>query len=604
MSETAPAPVSSPPPVSALASVPQSDPDTAVPKPSEPPQSSPQQEDKAVHSPSPLPPSSPQQPLAPETSDQDIPSTNPKPTSSSSDKQEPEMADTKGTVPVAASPSPPNGTPATTKKETKRKSIGVPEHKTKKLQKKKSQVQLNTNAQAGEYYLIKLKGYSPWPAIVCDDDMLPQSLLQSRPASARRSDGTFSDACADGGKRVADRMFPVMFMATNEFMWTSNKDMVQYDFQQDVPEKAKGASLQQAYVVAKEAHDLEHWKSILLDHAQAMKEDAEMKAAKSAAKKDKTEKRRKSEVKAPSEDVEMEDAQNSGENGEEAEPTVKKGKKRPKAADSEGESAKPAKIAKQESAKKPTKIKISTPKAPNGTPSAKPSAKAASTAKAKPKKKSAVNGSDGDGTPNAEAAAAPKKKLTAQEQLEIKQKEVLYLRHKLQKCFLSGDQPPKSEDMKGMSEFIHKLEQYRDLEVSIIRATKINKVLKGIIKLSSIPQDAEFNFKQRSTDLLTAWNSLLREETGNAPAQAPTTNGVSASVEDKKSDEEPAAAPTPKEAPKPTETAASTEPEPSGEDTAMKDAPPVPTKEDSTESLAQRMKATVTDEAEESAINS
>lgn len=67
--------------------------------------------------------------------------------------------------------------------------------------------------------------------------------------------------------------------------------------------------------------------------------------------------------------------------------------------------------------------------------------------------------------------------------------------------------------MKQMSEFVTKLEGYSDLEVSIIRATKINKVLKAILKLSTIPKEDEFQFKPRSQSLLDKWNKLLASDT-------------------------------------------------------------------------------------------
>ena len=76
--------------------------------------------------------------------------------------------------------------------------------------------------------------------------------------------------------------------------------------------------------------------------------------------------------------------------------------------------------------------------------------------------------------------------------------------------------------MKQMAEFVTKLEGYADLEVSIIRATKINKVLKAILKLPSIPKEEEFNFKTRSQTLLDKWNKLLASDTPSAP-----TNGIS-----------------------------------------------------------------------------
>ncbi len=57
-----------------------------------------------------------------------------------------------------------------------------------------------------------------------------------------------------------------------------------------------------------------------------------------------------------------------------------------------------------------------------------------------------------------------------------------------------------------MSDFLGELGGYLDLEGSIIRPTKIHKVLKAMIKLGSIPLDEEFRFKTRSSELLRKWN--------------------------------------------------------------------------------------------------
>jgi hypothetical protein len=78
--------------------------------------------------------------------------------------------------------------------------------------------------------------------------------------------------------------------------------------------------------------------------------------------------------------------------------------------------------------------------------------------------------------------------------------------------------------MKDMSEFIVVLEKFGDLEVSIIRATKINKVLKAILKLDAIPREEEFQFKKRSQALLDRWNKLLASD-----ASANGVNGTSES---------------------------------------------------------------------------
>lgn len=102
-------------------------------------------------------------------------------------------------------------------KDKKRKSIGgVPEHKNKKLNKKKSMPTLRLECKAGEFYWARLKGYPAWPAIICDEEMLPESLLATRPVSTARPDGSLRDDFKEGGKNAKERTFPIMFLHTNE----------------------------------------------------------------------------------------------------------------------------------------------------------------------------------------------------------------------------------------------------------------------------------------------------------------------------------------------------------------------------------------------------
>jgi hypothetical protein len=96
--------------------------------------------------------------------------------------------------------------------------------------------------------------------------------------------------------------------------------------------------------------------------------------------------------------------------------------------------------------------------------------------------------------------------------------------------------------MKGMSEFVSKLEGYADLEVSIIRTTKINKVLKAILKLSTIPKEDEYNFKPRSQTLLDKWNKILAGDQGTSASAPATTNG--STVDAKSEVEDTKASPT------------------------------------------------------------
>ena len=103
-----------------------------------------------------------------------------------------------------------------------------------------------------------------------------------------------------------------------------------------------------------------------------------------------------------------------------------------------------------------------------------------------------------------------------------------------------------------MSNYIKKLEGYGDLEVSIIRATKINKVLKALIKLNTIPKDEEFNFRGRSVELLGRWNKILGSEgagdgdgagpSGGEKEERPTTNGLHKSDEKLETSDAPAEA--------------------------------------------------------------
>lgn len=105
--------------------------------------------------------------------------------------------------------------------------------------------------------------------------------------------------------------------------------------------------------------------------------------------------------------------------------------------------------------------------------------------------------------------------------------------------------------MPHMSQYIKKLEDYEDLESSIIRTTKINKVLKALIKLNTIPRDEEFNFRKRSVELLGKWSKILGSEPQEdskaddekeTAKSTPATNGVHDEAQDEKNQEPPTAA--------------------------------------------------------------
>ena len=147
--------------------------------------------------------------------------TQPPTTSEAAGEAQADSADTEmkdAGEPADAPVVPVNGTPVSTAKKVpnssaKKKSSGVPEHKSRKLNKKKSKPALNVQAEPGDLYFARMKGHQPWPSIVCDESMLPQPILNSRPVTAALPDGTFKKPeFAPGGKREGERSFPVMFL--------------------------------------------------------------------------------------------------------------------------------------------------------------------------------------------------------------------------------------------------------------------------------------------------------------------------------------------------------------------------------------------------------
>lgn len=125
------------------------------------------------------------------------------------DKAQPEAADTTTAANETA-------TPAKSNDKSRRKSTGASSAK-KNLKKKGSMARItHLDCKPGDYYFVKAKGYTKWPGVICDEEMLPHALLKSRPVTAMRPDGTYREDVADGGKRVVDRTYPVMYLQTNE----------------------------------------------------------------------------------------------------------------------------------------------------------------------------------------------------------------------------------------------------------------------------------------------------------------------------------------------------------------------------------------------------
>lgn len=68
-----------------------------------------------------------------------------------------------------------------------------------------------------------------------------------------------------------------------------------------------------------------------------------------------------------------------------------------------------------------------------------------------------------------EAAAAAASAAAVKETREEQTKHVLFLRHKLQKVFMTKDKPPQEEDMESMDKLFGKLENFQGLDLTMIR---------------------------------------------------------------------------------------------------------------------------------------
>ncbi|KAI1828096.1 hypothetical protein F4861DRAFT_490614 [Xylaria intraflava] len=427
---------------------------------------------------------------------------------------------------TAANATADDATPTTAKSQPRRKSASAAD-KSKKLSKKASKAKiLHVDAKPGDHYFAKLKGFPPWPVVICEEDMLPQNMLNSRPVTAARPDGTYREDFADGAKRVADRTFPVMYLHTNEFSWIPNTDLTGLD-----PSTVTGLitakmrkDLQSAHELAAKSHNLDYYKDVL-------REFEEQRLAKNEPKKSKPKTPKKSSKPTDEDgDMEMIDV------GDEAEePSKKKSKSKKRKAEDENSTPQ-----RSDSVKKP-KIKLTstaTPKSANGvqSPAAKDSAKPS-----KAKAKAAKGSKDADGKKEKEPVVPKEPELTHEERRARKEKEILFLRHRLQRGLLPREGQPVPAEMKQVSDFLAKLETFPDLDVGIIRATKINKVLKAILKLESIPREDEFQFKPRSQVLLDKWNILLASDGVPAPATASSSanaNGVNGTATTAKASKE------------------------------------------------------------------
>ncbi len=115
----------------------------------------------------------------------------------------------------------------------------------------------------------------------------------------------------------------------------------------------------------------------------------------------------------------------------------------------------------------------------------------------------------------------------------IMQREILFLRHKLQKDLVPRSGGIDPERMPSVSQHLRKLEDAGRIEPDILQSTKVHKVLRYIIKyerkpwgMGPIPRDAEFRIIERARTLLAQYDSILASQ-----IQGDVMNRVSAKLQ-------------------------------------------------------------------------
>lgn len=304
--------------------------------------------------------------------------------------------------------------------------------------------------EGGTVVLAKLKGFPAWPGMIVDESNLTPEVIKAKPKANSK---TSKKAQGDG------RVWPVKFFVDNNFMWASKTELKLLsveDAQKYLNStKKKDKLLTAAYKMASSPPDLESFMNPV---------DREPE----------TEPVLESETEQPTKVPESGEPESDGN---------AKSKKLKKPSGQETQTSSLKKTS-QNKKKDETKKRIANSK--DDIPSSE-------------KKKIKIE------KKNSASTVPPSKKLSRDH--DARQKIVMAIRFKLQRGFLSKE-PPREQDIPGLSQYLTKLENIKDLELSVIRQTKVNKLLKAILKIPDIPLDSEFKFYERASKLLTKWSTL------------------------------------------------------------------------------------------------
>ncbi|KAF5098191.1 hypothetical protein D0Z00_002139 [Geotrichum galactomycetum] len=326
----------------------------------------------------------------------------------------------------------------------------------------------------GTVVLAKVKGYSAWPGIILSDDMIPDDVLYLKPKSIKQRSKPNDKAPLD------TTVYGVRFFVEISHVWSARENItvLTKEIINNYVNKQKGkreTKLLQAYKIALNPPSLSSIAQEIAERRQLEEEEDEEEEREASEEPVRTRSRGKKEPKSAATPKKELSTKNASTN-------KRKSRTSNAAANSETkERTLPLKRTKIEQAPEPV----------------------------------IVTDTDASLDSSATVAAhlpAPATSLAKdlKEHLETRTKLVRSIRHRLQRGFIG--RTPLSEELSDLSNHLGRLEALPELELSVMRETKIKKLLSAILRTKDIPEESKYKFKSRITTVLAGWNKLSAEQ--------------------------------------------------------------------------------------------
>lgn len=88
----------------------------------------------------------------------------------------------------------------------------------------------------------------------------------------------------------------------------------------------------------------------------------------------------------------------------------------------------------------------------------------------------------------------------------------LQFRSKLQRGLIQRKTEPTEEELKTASDYLKQLEEFSSkITIDLLRISKLQKVLRAILKIPGLERPEDFKFHDRSSRLLVEWNDIITE---------------------------------------------------------------------------------------------